>query len=151
MHAGHSSPAAPPGTVVEYVAVPPPKPMRMVGPHYGFVLPSSWMRDDAATTGYVYRDDKRHHAVRIRVESSAATADEWIEQQFPDASETWTRTLGKSTAIFAKKVGKTLRIVVAVIVDAGIVYELACSSDDIASPEADAICEGVLASFRVGE
>ena len=146
---GRSQPEPQPASV-EYVSVAPPKPMRMAGSNYSFTLPGGWSKDEASV-GYVYRDPQRHHAVRIRVEASDESSQAWVERQFPDASETWGRSLGTKSATFARKIGKTLRILAAVVAEGGVVYELACSTDELDSADADAVCESVLATFRVGE
>jgi hypothetical protein len=128
----------------------PKKPEPLVVDEHGvaFELPPGFWRDaDAKGEGEVYRDGKRHHAVRLRVAAQPTTPSAWLAAHHPDA-KTWSGTVGNVELTFATKVGKSLRVTVAVLQVDNHVAELACSSDDLTVEKTDAVCAKILRSFR---
>lgn len=112
-----------------------------------FAIPSTWERDLSAK-GEIYRDDDNHYAVRLRIVPSSASASEWLATEYAGA-DIQEQQIGDRMLPIATKTGKKLRVLaVAAAVD-GKLYELACTSDDIASPKAPKVCVRVLLSFRV--
>jgi len=113
----------------------------------GFEVPA-WFNLDEDASPPVYRDSARHHAVRLAVEASTQTAEEWIAAHHANA-ERWTEELAGGTVHCATRVGSKLRLSVAVVASGTKVYELACTSDDVTKSKPDLTCTTVLRSLRL--
>lgn len=111
-----------------------------------FEMPEWFKRDEDAKEA-VYRDDNRHHAVRLTVADSDLDEAAWLDEHH-SAAERWTETIAGTTRHFATRVGSKLRLTVAVIATGARVYELACTSDDLKKPKTDVTCAAILRSLR---
>lgn len=106
-----------------------------------------WFKLDEDSKEKVYRDDNKHHAVRLTVEATDADEKAWIEEHYPGA-EQWTESVAGREVYFATKVGKKLRVTVSVIAVTGRIFELACTSDDLKKPKPDVTCSAIVRSLR---